>query len=74
MTVEAECKACDGQGFTMERNNFLSRYGLHETNCHPCNGTGWLECGKGGVNCPHPQQCICEAAWERQEADKMSDG
>lgn len=40
--------------------------------CSDCEGSGWVECDRGGVNCPY-SCCACEAAWERQEADKASE-
>lgn len=63
-SVEAECKACTGTG--------LGPSGK-ACGCERCGGAGELTCSNGGVNCPHPSQCICEAAWEQQEEDKASE-
>ena len=72
--IEEECRACDGNGWKLTRNPNVLMRGYHEVPCQLCNATGWLECpNEGGVDCPHPQQCICEAAWDRQEQQKAED-
>jgi hypothetical protein len=70
--IDGECAACDGNGWTLRRAAALGP-GLYEMDCEACNATGYLECSNGGLNCPHPQQCICEAAWDAQEAAKSED-
>ena len=72
--IEAECRACDGNGRIESGPAGIGYAVVIVERCQPCNGTGWLECpNKGGVDCPHPQQCICEEAWDRQEQDKAED-
>tara|TARA_R110000868_G_scaffold118062_9_gene313345 strand:- start:4459 stop:4683 length:225 start_codon:yes stop_codon:yes gene_type:complete len=74
MTLEAECRDCAGTGFVTKRNPHKLLPGLHEVVCETCTGAGWIECDRGGVDCPFKGGCYCEAAWEKQEADKMEKG
>ena len=67
--IEAECLKCGGTG-----ECYSEEIGTGVM-CSYCVGDGLLRCpDKGGVDCPHPQQCICEAAWDQQETDKMENG
>lgn len=75
--LEAECRACDGEG-TIEHPHMP----LHDlrseapeyavVDCEECAGSGWIiQCDRGGVGY---RFSYCEAAYERQEADKMENG
>lgn len=55
-----ECRHCNGEGE------------LLGVACGECKGEGWVECDRGGINCPF-RHCYCEAAWDRQQADLMSE-
>jgi len=63
VTHDFECTSCAGYG-TDDREI--------DGQCFRCGGTGWISCARGGLNCPY-DICACEGAWERQEADKMSE-
>lgn len=39
-TPDIECKACDGNGFTMKSQPRLGR-GIYEVECEECCGHGW---------------------------------
>jgi hypothetical protein len=79
--LEAECRACNGEG-QIEHPHLRRGYAsyLSESppdpamvDCEECNGTGWISCDWGGVNCPFPAHCYCEAAYDRQQADNASE-
>ena len=73
-TVEAECKACDGEG-RIERSS--SAWARAVTSivevCTECDGRGWIKCDtpmeNGSLKCPF-SYCYCEAARERQQEAK----
>jgi hypothetical protein len=78
--LEAECRACNGEG---EVQHPTWTHGSCSTvtesppdpvmvPCDDCDGSGWIKCDRGGVNCRF-SHCYCEAAWEAQEADRMSE-
>jgi RecJ-like exonuclease len=80
MCVEAECKACDGEG-EIEHPHLQGAYrGSHAIDppdpvmvkCEDCDGTGWIKCDRGGSDCPF-DHCYCEAAWERQQEANASE-
>ena len=54
--LEAECRSCGGYG-TDDRE--------FDGKCSDCDGTGWIKCDRGGVECRF-SHCYCEAAWDAQ--------
>lgn len=79
--LEAECRTCNGEG-VIEHPHLMGAYvSSHaesppdpvRVDCEDCAGSGWINCDRGGVDCRF-SHCYCEAAWERQEADKAENG
>ncbi len=71
MSLNTECGRCDGEG------EYAATWGSGPDDagyvrCDECDGTGWIDCDRGGVKCPF-FHCYCEAAWERQEQAKMEE-
>jgi DnaJ-class molecular chaperone len=75
MTVEAECRACNGEGHTLKRRVLIGTGPVQmiAMPCDDCDGRGWIVCDNGGVDCPFSAHCYCEAAFDRQQADHASE-
>jgi hypothetical protein len=70
--LEAECRLCGGEGNVVDPKADGAQVLLSPETmpCPDCMGEGWIKCRGSICRFSH---CYCEAAWDAQEADRMSE-